>query len=569
MNVSIARTLADANRQPAQVIRRGEESSTHLIYIDEWQRFVAMKIYRREFFADANVVRQFQDRVQDVQARYASGIAYPFFGGHENGRLFLLLQQFPGHHLADLIAHRGPLDPSTLFALGGLILTRLEFVHRHYGLSPSLEPSEVYIHRDGPHEWTIGFSDYDLRPLRQPWAYSPESKAVENLTLLLHYLRTGSWCPHFEELLPRASGSAPLPSHEPLDRLFERLLDPKAEARPRTFSEFLRLLEDTPSKPSVQPDLVQPPVSQSLLSWVPDSTSLTDRFQYGPPLATLDFPAVFNAWDVLAEHASRVYVLPSAGPDRPKLGAIVQQCVKLARQNDIPEFTAVDSVMSDPSCCLISELPPESLSLWDVLKRREFLSLSEAVKILELLASTVERLIRKGCSVPVLQPQNILLHSVTPTAKESWWEDLAQPESFRLSLRPFPTNLLFAEAPSLSEVGGKGPARARATRNYFDPRFASAALAHRIIRCAFRPNQDMPAPLAAVFHSVFSQASPAISFSSLTARLEKAARALQRSEGSDSRQEPGASKFPRPEFSFAKLSLPLPPYPKSKTAQTA
>lgn len=566
MNVSIARTLAEASRHPAQVIRRGAEDSTHLIYIDDWQQFVAMKIYRREFFADGGVVRQFLERVEGVQAAYASGIAYPFAGGHENGRLYLLLQQLPGHRLTDLVQQCGPLRPSSLIAIGGLIANRLDFVHRHYDLAPSLKPEDVYIHREGPHEWTAGFSDYDLRPVRQPWAYSRESKAVRDLTLLLSYLQTASVCASFDDLLLEPLPALEGPEAERVSRLFRRLLSPNEAARPQTIAEFLRLLGDVTPGAGAEPDLLQPSVSRSLLHWVPEPSALTDRFHYGHPLASLEFPASFEAWDVLEDHACRVHVLPPPKPEHANLSALVQQCVKLAHRNDAGDFTSVDSVMSDPSCCLVSELPPEDLNLWEILKRRERVDLAEAVNVLRLLAETVDRLSGQGFRLPVLQPQNILLRPVDPNAGPGWWEELSPAAALRLTIRPFPTNFLFTEAPALSEIAGSRSARARATRNYFHPRHAPAALAHRVVCCTLRPGEEMAAPLATVFQAAFALPE-SLPLSVLVARLEKAEKSVHRVK---SEAEEGIRQAPydvrRPAFSFAGLRISLPAYSKPKTA---
>lgn len=558
MNVSIARTLADANRHPEQIIRRREEDSTHLVYLDEWQRFVALKIYRREFFADGSVIRVFLDRVEMVQARYASGIAYPFLGGHENGRLYLLLQQLPGHPLFDLIQHRGPLDSATLFALAEGIASRLEFVLRHYDLLPSLEPEEVFIHRDGPHDWAVGFAGYDLRPARKREDCPREAKAIREFAVLLHFLRTGTRCASWDELsgLSPASPTAGSGS-DPANRLLRLLLSSEEEERPHTFADLRRVLEEAAPSAAPHPELAQPPVSRSLLHWVPEPSALTDRFQYRQPLASLDFPSAFAAWDVLEDHASRVHLLPPVRPERANLHALLQQCVRLAHQSDVPEFTAIDAVMSDPSCCLISEVPQDDLSLCDILKRREQLTLPEALHLIRCVAEVADKLIAKGRLLPVLQPQNVLIRPASPAGQETWWQDLSSNQAFQLFIRPFPTNLIHTEAPPLSEIGGKGAARARATRNYFHPQFALVALAHRILRAAFRPGEETPAPLAAVFHKAFMQSSAPLP-SALADRLDKAARAIPSNRPLSS-PDPSAS---RPGFSFAKLLT-------SKTAQTA
>lgn len=566
MNFSIARILAEASRQPAQVIRRGEEDAAHLVYVDEWQRFVALKIYRREIFSDTSVIRRFLDRVASVQARFHSGIAYPFAGGHENGRLYVALQHLPGHHLADLIEYRRHLDAPSLFALADLITKRLEFVHRHYDLAPSLHPNSVCIHRDGPHDWTIGFSDYDLRPLRHPWAYTGEAQAVRDLTLLLYYLHTGTLFPSLDELVVEFAAT-PGPSNEhPTADLFRHLLGQPEDSRPQTFAEVQRLLEAVMPHAAPNPDLAQPPVSRTLLPWVPDTSRLTDRFQYGDPLASLEFPASFAAWDLLEERASRVHILPPATAEHPNLSALIQQCVKLAHLSDIEGFTPVDSAMVDPSCCLVSEPSSCALSLWDVMKRREHLQLPEALSILKNLAEVAGNLERKGYLLPVLQPQNILLEPTGSSPGADWWRDLSSPAVCRLSIRPLPTNLLFTEAPCLSEIGGTGPSRARATANYFQPGYSSIALAHRVVQSSFQPGEKMPAPLASVFHQALSHSPSATPFLALVTRLEKAARSVLRArqeEGAESPAPPGSG------FALAKLRLAFPSYSKSKAPQTA
>lgn len=562
MNVSIARTLADANRHPEQVIRRRDEDSTHLVYLDEWQRFVALKIYRREFFADGSVIRMFLDRVEMVQARYAAGIAYPFLGGHENGRLYLLLQLLPGHHLLDLVQHRGPLDSPTLFALAEGIAERLEFVHRHYDLAPSLEPDEVSIHRDGPHEWTAGFSSYDLRPVRAREDCPRELRAIRDFTRLLQFLRTGKPCASFEALLEAISSEPALqPGTDPAGHLLRRLAMAEEEERPQTFPELRQAIEAAAPGTTPLPDLAQPPVSRSLLHWIPGPSALTDRFHYRQPVASLDFPSSFSAWDVLEDHPCRVHLLPPVRPERPHLHALLQQCVRLAHQNDVPEFTPVDAVMSDPSCCLISEVPADDLNLCEILKRREPLRLPEALHLIRQVAEVVEKLTGTGRLLPVLQLQNVLLRPARTGSTESWWKDLSEATDFQLFLRPFPTNLIFTEAPALSEIGGKGAARARATRNFFHPQFALVALAHRILRAAYPAVEDMPAPLAVVFHRAFSQSAP-VPLSALAARLEKAARAAASGRSGTATQPAGSAALRRPALSFAKLL-------SSKTTQTA
>jgi len=575
MKFSITQIQARSEQHPEQIIRRAEEDQTHLVYLDEWERFVAVKIYRREFFADPNVVQNFRERIGEIQGQYASGLAYPLDGGHENGRLFLLHQLLPGYRLSDFLRQSGPLTESNLLAVGSLVADRLEFVHRHYDVVPSLRPDDVYLHRDGPRDWTAGFSDYDLRPVRQPWTYPRETKAIQDLSLLLYELATGRRFDSFETLVESADATLADDVSESLSSLFARLLAPDAWLQPETFEDLRRALDEEAPRDEDEPDLVQPPIPPSLLPWIPDRSELTDRFQYRQPYPGLEHPGAIDAWDLLTERATRVYILPPACEEAPRLRSLIQQSVRLAHQPDAEGFTPVQSVLSDPSCCLVSEPVPEGISLWTLLQQREDLTLAEVLTLLEETARTLHQLVRGGNRLPSIQAQDVLLHPTSPPADDrpphghAWDRPLVR-GTFRVRLRPFPTNLLFAEAPDLAELHGPPANRRRATANYFRPEWSFLALAHTMLRSIAGTERNLAPALAEVFHQAFSAASSPPAPQGFVVRLQRSARSLRPAE-SDSEAVSTAprKRFLRPGSPLPRLRLGLPSYNDSAAAQTA
>ncbi|MEO0446501.1 MAG: hypothetical protein AAF191_10550, partial [Verrucomicrobiota bacterium] len=508
------RTLLHKAARSKHPLHQGKEHKTFLSYVPEFQRFVAILAYHRELYADSTVVTRFLDQISKVQTRYASGIAYPLAGDYSEGRLFLIQQVLPGHSLEDLIRDRRHLSPASVLLVGRLVAERLHFVADHYDLHPSLAPSQVVLFRQSGQDWTAGFTDYDLRSVRQSWDETGERQTVDDFVALLYYLRTGAPLP--EEGITEDSLPGVLEKVGPeLAPVFQTIFPAESWMRVETLDHLIEVLQDhAPQGADAQPsDLLQePPLSPAFSRWMPPTTELTDRYEYQVRHAELDFPFTLEAWDQLRECQNLVHVFPPLEACAPAIQAIAKECIDFGPEGrkDAPLRMPVDAVLSDPSCCLFAEREPSGWTLAGLLRERDSLRLEEAIYLIERIRDALPQFGTSELLASCYQPQNLYLQPHAKAAPADWWKDVSPAWPLKIRLRPLPTNLLFPTlAPDFAEFPQDHLERRKITQQFFEPKTSFASLCYTILRATQAPDQPLPSDFTPIFQRAFlSQATP-------------------------------------------------------------
>lgn len=114
----------------------------------ELGRAVALKVIRRRYREDAQVLARFEKEMRTMMRYPHPGLAKLLDAGEADGSPFIAAELVVGSDLAERVKSQGPLPTGNVIRLGLELARILEYLHGHDVLHRDVKPSNV-IHRDG------------------------------------------------------------------------------------------------------------------------------------------------------------------------------------------------------------------------------------------------------------------------------------------------------------------------------------------------------------------------------------------------------------------------------------
>jgi len=193
--------------KPEKSWPRTSIATTYLTFSGPHVRYVALKIYRRDFLADEEMLRKFQERATSLRTSHVPGLAFPLEFGAADSRFYQVMELLPGVSLARVVEQAGPLSPEAAIRLGRMLLHSVRQLVQDHEIKPVITPQRVQIWPQPEADWCAGMADYDPRPARNPFS-TPELTAVEELMSLIRYARFGKPSDS-RDVLPRIQAGFP------------------------------------------------------------------------------------------------------------------------------------------------------------------------------------------------------------------------------------------------------------------------------------------------------------------------------------------------------------------------
>ena len=117
-------------------------------YQETLNRYVAIKVLRRELSGDKEFVARFQQEARAVAALNHPNILHVYDAGKANDRYYIAMAYVEGGTLKDLL-RRGPLDVESACSVGSQMADALDYAHRRGLIHRDVKPSNVLITTDG------------------------------------------------------------------------------------------------------------------------------------------------------------------------------------------------------------------------------------------------------------------------------------------------------------------------------------------------------------------------------------------------------------------------------------
>ncbi len=461
------------------VIARDDQSVLHLVFSEPHLRFLAVKIYRRDFLADQRMLCLFQETGGGLRTAYVPGVAYPLDFGVVDARFYQVMELLPGGSLQDLLAVTGPLAPEAVVRLGRLLLPAVRGLVSDHGIRPVLDAARIQVWpsagSDGP--WRAGLADYDPRPARNPGSVASEQSAIADLIALL-----------------RASGGALMAAEAVCYSEFWRRI---TDCLPVTFQELEELLGELPLDDPEATALPVAALNRASLSWFPKPAELPDRFEYHRDGAACGLPTAYEATDVFRGGLRWVHILPPERITGLSLEPYFRQGTNLTqRPGQTVGFLPVDSVMRDPCCRLFAESTTGGICLADLLQKRGKLSNEELLALLRRISDTLAQVRSGGWLTPPLSSRDVYLFPAKGQSSTTFFGNLTDSAAFEIKLRSFPSNLLGRDLTGLEPLISCPEALART----FLPEYSFVILAFGLTREACG-HEGIPAHVVACFRS--------------------------------------------------------------------
>ncbi|MGC9025751.1 MAG: protein kinase domain-containing protein, partial [Chloroflexia bacterium] len=126
-------------------------------------RPVAVKILRREYADDENILARFQR-----EARAAAGLLHPnivsvYDVGQDGDRHYIVMEYMAGPTLKEVIRQRAPLPVEQALKVAEQVCAALEYAHRHGVIHRDIKPQNILFSED---EEVVKVADFGIAKSR-------------------------------------------------------------------------------------------------------------------------------------------------------------------------------------------------------------------------------------------------------------------------------------------------------------------------------------------------------------------------------------------------------------------
>ena len=112
-------------------------------------RYVAVKVLKREFREDETFVKKFR-----TEAQAAAGLTHPnivnvYDVGEDRGLYYIVMELVEGITLKDYIQKKGRLTPKEVISIGVQVCSAMEMAHSHNIIHRDIKPQNIMISKEG------------------------------------------------------------------------------------------------------------------------------------------------------------------------------------------------------------------------------------------------------------------------------------------------------------------------------------------------------------------------------------------------------------------------------------
>lgn len=466
---AFAENYLETPEDSARPMRRLRKSLSTVAFSVQHSRFVTL----RQFADPRPELGMLAD---DLRANFAGGVCFPLDCGETNSGGSFLTEELPeGCSLRALMDANDPPGDEALLDLARALLSQTRQALDGYGLNPVLEPESVFVQFDQRGEPRVVFPEYD-------WVTAEDAdrdlevELIQGISLLLRFAAGGARREFFYDLL----GDAFTPDVYPklsarLRRMLQDLFSEDLYRRPESFARFEQLLDETGQM--TQPTRFDPKwkVPEQLFgNWIT------------PPMTVVNRLSTENR-----SERARTFAIPAeeltGGAFR--RGIEVAEARAAATGRGASWLVGVRTVSEEAGWTLVFEDRDHSVSLAEILLARATLERDEAVGLLEKLHAALKGLESVDLAISCPDPRDILLTpwQTPPNGRADEFDWLAEPESYELRLRPYPSDCFAGSTPELATLtrllgSGDDGDRWRSRIATTDCRFV--AIAYRIAKRA-------------------------------------------------------------------------------------
>ena len=112
-------------------------------------RYVAIKVLKREFREDETFVKKFRTEAQSAAGLTHPNIVNVYDVGEDRGLYYIVMELVEGITLKDYIQKKGRLTPKEVISIGVQVCSAMEMAHSHNIIHRDIKPQNIMISKEG------------------------------------------------------------------------------------------------------------------------------------------------------------------------------------------------------------------------------------------------------------------------------------------------------------------------------------------------------------------------------------------------------------------------------------
>ncbi len=112
-------------------------------------RYVAIKVLKKEFREDETFVRKFRSEAQAAAGLLNPNIVNVYDVGEDRGLYYIVMELVEGITLKDYIDKKSRLSPKEVISIGIQMCMGIEEAHKHHIIHRDIKPQNIIISNDG------------------------------------------------------------------------------------------------------------------------------------------------------------------------------------------------------------------------------------------------------------------------------------------------------------------------------------------------------------------------------------------------------------------------------------
>ncbi|MEG0355684.1 MAG: protein kinase [Lachnospiraceae bacterium] len=112
-------------------------------------RFVAIKVLKKEYREDDNFVRKFKTEAQSAAGLMHPNVVNVYDVGEDRGLYFMVMELVEGITLKEYIEKKGRLSSKEVISISIQICNGVDAAHRHHIIHRDIKPQNIIISKEG------------------------------------------------------------------------------------------------------------------------------------------------------------------------------------------------------------------------------------------------------------------------------------------------------------------------------------------------------------------------------------------------------------------------------------
>ena len=173
-------TMLDNRYELMEIIGVGGTAVVYKAKCHRLNRFVAVKILRKEFASDQQFCRQFHDEAQAVAMLSHPNIVNIYDVSRSGSVDYIVMELIDGITLKEYLSRRGQLSPKEVTIFATQIARALEHAHDHDIIHRDIKPHNIMLLRDG----TVKVADFGIAHFAEQESTYSKGEAIGSV----HYV---------------------------------------------------------------------------------------------------------------------------------------------------------------------------------------------------------------------------------------------------------------------------------------------------------------------------------------------------------------------------------------------